>query len=158
MVLVFLLSLGWVSGCGQGDGTSAFGEPPPTGTWYPEPVALRIHPSTRYVQEGDRVWLRTRVELLDALGDPLKYPARFRFELWRSGGVGGSGSLAYVWRFDVLGYAEQDSAYDPVTRCYAFSLTLDDVGAIEDLRRMRLRVYAETADGERLQREMVLRP
>lgn len=146
-------------GCSGDDGTSgAFGEMPDDEVWYPEPAALRIHPSTRYVQDGSRVYLDTRVEVLDNSGDPLKYPGRFRFELWRSGLGGATRTLAYVWRFSVLNYPDQQAAYDPVTRCYGFELTLDDIESADQLSRMTLQVHLETPDGSRLQREMTVRP
>ncbi|MEM8737662.1 MAG: hypothetical protein AAGG38_04190 [Planctomycetota bacterium] len=125
--------------------------------WQPEPVALRIYPSTRFVNEGDVTLLEARVELFDQMGDSVKASGRLRFELYASGYAPGIdvGRLLFSWDLALTRLEDQRRYYDPVTRSYLLRLRLDSREISR--RQVLLRVTFEPSDEERLTDEQVIR-
>ncbi len=127
----------------------------PGGIWVAEPEGLRIHPSTRFVEEEGERFLDVRVEVVDVFGDSIKHAMRYRFELW-AGGLGGTAQTRVEdWEAEAMTAIQQRSAYDPVTRSYVWRLSIDP--PLTELLRPRLLALAQTPDGKRLQAEANLR-
>ncbi|MFW5682000.1 MAG: hypothetical protein ACOC1G_03255 [Phycisphaeraceae bacterium] len=124
--------------------------------WLPTPVAVRVYPSTRFVREGDRVLLEARIELLDAMGDPVKWPGRARLELLAATStrpIRTTGRL-FGWSVDLRSRKQQGSHYDPVTRTYFFRLMIDDATVTE--RPTVLRAEYSPPDTPRVSDEAVV--
>jgi len=118
----------------------------PINAWQPRAVGVRIHPATRYRLHLDRPVLEARVDLTDAMGDPIKASAQYVFELSVSMNTPGNDpTTLYRWDQSVLTEADHRERYDSVTRSYVFPLTLEnfDIAA----HSTRLRVVATLADG-----------
>jgi hypothetical protein len=121
--------------------------------WLPTPVAVRVYPSTRFVRERQRVLLEARVELLDAMGDPVKWPGQARLELLAATStrpIRTTGRL-YGWSVDLRSRKQQSRHYDPVTRTYFFRLMIDDAAVTE--RPTVLRVEYSPPDTPRVSDE-----
>lgn len=162
VIAACLLAAGVASGCAPGPETPATGpQAEPTigdGTWYPAPAAVRVFPSTRFVKESGQTLLEARIELLDAMGDPVKWPGEARFELRAASGSQPieTGGRLYDWRVGLLDREQQSRHYDPVTRTYLFRLIVDrdEVAA----RPTALRVSFTPPAGDRLSDEAGLGP
>ena len=134
------------------------------------PVEARVHPATRFVLEGDRAFLQLGVELLDALGDPVKAVGILRCQLLddpeqaaysglRGGQAAGSapaprGVRLYGWELRLATREEQEAAWSPVTRCYTVELALRDFAVAS--RPCRVRVEFEPPAGPPLTAEAVM--
>ena len=159
--LVFVLAAG--GACVAPKGEPA-GRPLPglAGAWAPRPVTLRIYPATRFVRGSGGPQLDARVELFDAMGDPVKGSGRVRLELREPGPAaaargraGDEPGLLYRWDVELATLSDHETYYDPVTATYAFPLRLEDFrpaagGAV-------LRVTWGLASGDRLQDEQPVR-
>ena len=101
----------------------------PGPAWQPEPVALRIYPSTRFVQQSGQAALEARIELFDQMGDSIKAAGRIRFELFATAapGPGMRGLRLYTWNVEMLTLEDQQQYFDPITRGYLFRLKLDNL-------------------------------
>jgi hypothetical protein len=117
--------------------------------WVPRPVALRIYPSTRFVNEGDTTLLEARIELFDQMGDSIKSSGQLRFEL-HGGGTAGldTGRLLYSWEVALADLEDQRQYYDPIVRGYLMRLRLDSDQISRS--RVELRVTFQPVLGERL--------
>jgi len=116
---------------------------PDAPSWWPRPVGLRVFPSTRFIREGQEVFLEARIELADDLGDSIKAPADFYFDL-HSGPQGASTPrLLFSWQQTVRTREDQINFYDPVTRAYLFRLKVQDVSNIRDQARLTVTVVPE---------------
>lgn len=124
-------------------------------TWVARPVAARIHPSTRFVTTAGKLELDVRVELVDAFGDPIKYSADYRFEVWTGGLAGTAQSRAINITKQVKTYNEHQEHYDSVTRSYTWRLPISNEESA--LTRPRLHVYVTPEGQERIQIEVNLR-
>lgn len=127
----------------------------PAEAWSPRPVAMRVYPSSRFVQDRGQTVLEARVELLDAMNDSVKASGQFQLELLTDPRRGAeSPRRLYAWTVPVLSLAEQRRHYDSVTRAYLFRLSLDDLAIPR--RDTLLRVMFTPAEGERLEAEATL--
>lgn len=124
--------------------------------WMPEPVAVRVYPSTRFVREGDRLFLEARIELLDAMGDPVKWPGQARLELLAATSTRPirTGGRLYGWSVDLRTGEQQISHYDPVTRTYLFRLVVNDPAVTE--RATVLRAEYSPREAARVSDEAVV--
>ena len=150
------------SGCGGG--STRTGEPvampADRAQWFAAgPVEARVHPATRFVLEGERAFLQLGVELLDALGDPVKGVGILRCQLLddpeeaaysglRGGQASGTapaprGVRLYGWEARLATREEQEASWSPVLRCYTLELALRDFGVAS--RPSRVRVEFEPA-------------
>lgn len=146
-----------VCGCQWKGGPGSQTQPAsPTEIWKPEPLTMRVFPSSHFVKEGDQVALSARVELLDAMNDSIKWAGTFRFELYAATNAKNStlGERLYAWNASVLSLEDQRQYYDPITRTYLFRLKLDD--AATPLHDTVLRVGMTRSNGTRLETEAVL--
>lgn len=132
--LLFLAGLGTLSSCafkGEAAGTAASAgrqeQHRGAEDWYPQPTTLRIYPGTRFVLRQGQPQLEARVELLDAMGDPIKHPGSFQFELYAVAEEASSrlGPKLYQWNVAVRTQQEHRESYDGIIRGYAFRLRLD---------------------------------
>jgi len=118
--------------------------------WRPRAVALRIYPSTRFVEErGDKL-LEARIELFDEMGDSVKAAGRVHFELHPVGEEGSAaiGERLYAWDIDLLTLDDHREYYDPIIRGYVFRLK---IGNFDPARHStRLTAVFTTIDGRRL--------
>lgn len=125
--------------------------------WQPGPVALRIFPSTRYVQEQGQPLLEARIELLDAMGDSIKAAGQMQLELFASDPAGLTlGRRLYLWNAAVLTLEDQREHYDPITRTYLFRLELDDLAVTQRPTVLRA-TFVPAAGGKRLQTQAAMR-
>lgn len=110
------------------------------GYWRPDPVKVRVYPSTRFIEESGRAILEARVELFDSMGDPVKSTGKFRIELFSVDEALGSvpRRLLYSWNADVLTLDQQKEHYDPITRGYKFKLGVDDLGIANEVTMLRV--------------------
>jgi hypothetical protein len=152
MVLMILPGCTWKGGQGDFRGEGDLG----SRVWRAKPVRMRVYPSTRFVQEGDRSILEARLELMDEMGDSVKGAGRFRIELFAGGWVDipGVGQRLYDWEVETLKLADQRLYYDAITRAYLFRLRLDDNTTA--LRSALLHVMYASPDGARLEAHAVL--
>ncbi|MEM6457919.1 MAG: hypothetical protein AAF710_00845 [Planctomycetota bacterium] len=150
-----LLLVGCVDAKGPGADTAA-SERDGDG-WQPTPVALRIYPSTRFVNEAGTPLLEARVELFDEMGDSTKASGLLRFELFAAGQVPGIevGRLLYSWDIALATLEDQRRYYDPITRGYLLRLRLESAEATR--RQVRLRVTFQPATGQRMSDEQPVR-
>ncbi|MEM9883143.1 MAG: hypothetical protein AAF800_09530 [Planctomycetota bacterium] len=155
LFVVGVMLVGCVDAKGPGADTSV-GERDGEG-WRPEPVALRIYPSTRFVNEAGTPLLEARVELFDEMGDSTKASGLLRFELFAAGQVPGIevGRLLYGWDITLATLEDQQRYYDPITRGYLLRLRLESAEATQ--RQVRLRVTFQPATGRRMSDEQPVR-
>ena len=119
------------------------------------PVSLRVYPSTRYVREDGVPLLEARVELLDAMGHPIKASGILRCELFTADSSGSVlGERLYSWDVQMQTITDQHSYYDPVIRGYLFRLKLDNFDVAE--MDTALRVTFTPVSGARMQAEATL--
>lgn len=152
-----MIVLAGLSGCQwKGGPGSAQTQPAAPEIWRPEPVTMRVFPSSRFVKEGEQVSLEARIELLDAMGDSIKWAGMFRFELYASGTASGPalGQRLYSWNASVLSLDDQKQFYDPITRTYLFRLRLDD--AVTPQQETVLRVGMTRPNGTRIETDAAL--
>lgn len=117
--------------------------------WRPIPTRLRVFPTTRFVIERGRPVLEARVEVLDAMGHPLKTSGRFRFELFAAPpDADRVTQRLYTWNQTLGSAADQREHFDPVTFAYRFQLQLRD-RALE-AKPTLLRVTLAPPNGPRL--------
>jgi hypothetical protein len=120
-------------------------------TWSPQPVAVRIYPSTRFVRQGGEAVLEARIELFDDMGDSVKGAGELRFDLYSAeeAGTATAGERLYTWQVGLLNRDAQQAHYDPITRGYLFRLHLDDISVVR--RTTLLHVTFSPAAGQRLE-------
>lgn len=145
------------AGGGSGAGGENFGGGGMVGAWQPEPVALRIYPSTRFVRERDTPLLEARIELFDEMGDSIKSSGQARFELFAAGFSPGIdvGRLLYSWDIALAKLEDHQRYYDPITRGYLLRLRLDSAQITR--REVLLRVTFQPLEGGRLIDEQPVR-
>ena len=149
-MLVVLAGCTWKGGADNG--------PAETGeVWSIRPVSMRVYPSTRFIESEGRTMLDTRIELLDEAGDTTKGVGRFRFDLLSTDGPrgGDSGTRLYSWDVPMLTLEQNKAHWDPVTRAYLCRLSIDEPEVAKEA--VRLRAILNTAGGDRLEAEAVLR-
>ena len=94
--------------------------------WRPEPVKMRVYPSSRIVKENGQTILEARLELLDEMGDSAKGAGNFHLELVANDKTGASPPQQVdTWDVTIAGLDHQKRYYDSVTRAYFFRLKLD---------------------------------
>lgn len=96
--------------------------------WAPAPEKIEWHPAARVrADEKSKAWvLDARIRLVDALGDYTKASGSWHFELHAVGGPAGGGQeLLQRWDAEVLAFDAHKIHFDPATRAYRFTLTLD---------------------------------
>lgn len=123
-------------------------------TWSPEPIAVHIAPSTRFILEDNEPILDAAIELIDDLGDSTKAAGLVRFELFEAQSKQDSDIVAterrlYAWDIELLTQRQQQVYYNPILRGYNFRLGVDDI-RIRNMPTILL-VSFETASGNRLQ-------
>jgi len=140
---------------GNGDATATHGDiaTPDDGVWRPEPVSMRIYPSTRFVEEDGVPILEARLELFDAMGDSIKSSGAVRCELFALGDGERPtvGRRLYRWDIEMKTLDEQRRYFDPIIRGYVFRLKMDDVELVR--RPTLLRVVFQPPRGPRLKTE-----
>jgi len=98
--------------------------------WRPQPVRIRVYPSSRFTTEqvSQTVVLEARIELLDDMDDPIKGVGQFHFELLGKPGRGRTAldRRLYSWDVAVFTLEQQTRRYDKVTRTYLFRLKGDE--------------------------------
>ncbi len=126
---------------------------PASGVWHPEPVSIRIYPSTRFVEEDGLPILEARIELFDAMGDSIKSSGAMRCELFAlgEGERPAVGRRLYRWDIEMKSLDEQRRYFDPIIRGYVFRLKMDDLELVR--RPTLLRIVFQPADGPRLKTE-----
>ncbi|MEM7627291.1 MAG: hypothetical protein AAF333_16970 [Planctomycetota bacterium] len=146
---------GGAGATGPGSGTG--GDPELAEAWRPQPVALRIYPSTRFVRERDTPLLEARIELFDEMGDSIKSSGQVRFELFAAGYAPGIdvGRLLYSWDIALSSLEDHQRYYDPITRGYLLRLRLDSAQITR--REVLLRVTFQPLEGGRLIDEQPVR-
>lgn len=156
VIAVLLCGCQWKGGPQDSAGKAGNGEQPEPVIWRPEPVTMRVFPSTRFVKDGEQVALEARIELLDEMNDSIKWAGQFRLELYETGRASGPalGQRLYGWNADVITIEHQRQHYDPITRTYLFRLKLDDPAA--PLHETVLRVAMTRPNGTRLETQAVL--
>jgi hypothetical protein len=160
IVTAFVVLLGGCQapdpGVRASDGRGDAGDSSVNDVWLPAPVAVRVYPSTRFVREGERVFLEARIELLDAMGDPAKWPGQARLELLAATSTRPirTGGRLYGWSVDLRTRRQQARHYDPVTRTYHFRLVIDDPAVTE--RPTVLRAEYSPPDTARVSDEAVV--
>ncbi|MEM1098448.1 MAG: hypothetical protein AAGH92_06615 [Planctomycetota bacterium] len=79
--------------------------------------------------EGESPLLECRIELLDAMGDPVKASGHVRCELFSSTGRndGVLGERLYGWDVHMTRLEDQRDFYDPTVRGYLFRLKLASI-------------------------------
>ena len=147
-----------LAGCQfKGSGVEA---PAPTmeDYWWPQPSALRVYPSTRFVEDERSAApiLEARIELRDEMGDAVKGAGTAALELFAASDEGqGLGQQLQRWEVTMSSLEDQQRHFDSVTRTYLFRLRLD---ASARARGDRLRVtFTRASDGRRLQTESRIR-
>jgi len=123
---------------------------PADAVWRPEPVSIRIYPSTRFVEEDGVPILEARIELFDEMGDSIKSPGAVRCELFAlsEGERPTVGRRLYRWDIEVQTMEQQRRYFDPIIRGYVFRLKMDDIELVR--RPTLLRVVFQPPDGPRL--------
>lgn len=113
-------------GVSSGDGAGQ--SEPSANVWRIRPIAVRVYPSTRFVEEDGATTLMARIELLDEMGDTTKGVGDMRIELYAAGGpnVASVGQHLYTWRIELNTIEQQRRHYDAITRTYLFRLRLQD--------------------------------
>ena len=124
------------------------------GYWWPEAVRIRVYPSTRFVNRNGLVILQARVELFDEMGDSIKSPGRFFFELFETGKEGAAQKNLYSWKIPVLTLKQQRMYYEPIVRGYHFALQLHEERPPK--QNVVLRVLVTMPQGERLETSSLL--
>ncbi|MEM7578058.1 MAG: hypothetical protein AAF328_11370 [Planctomycetota bacterium] len=136
-VLALMVSLG-CSVTQQGQAV----DPPPElrGAWQPMPTGLRIYPSIRFVVEDGHPLLECRIELLDAMGDPVKASGHVKCELFASTGQndGVLGERLYGWDIRMARLEDQRDFYDPTVRGYLFRLKLASINPANRATTLRI--------------------
>ncbi|MBI1335824.1 MAG: hypothetical protein GC164_02550 [Phycisphaera sp.] len=128
----------------------------PEGQFMIEPVAMRVYPSSKFMNEGGDTVLRARIELLDQMGDSVKGVGVYRFELYtpERASQAGDGRKLYGWDVPVKDLVSQKLYYDPITRSYLFRLKLEDRSTAQT--GATLVVTFEPATGTRLSAQAAL--
>jgi len=173
-IWILTLVCGGVLGCEWKGGLGAWGtavESRDVKVWRPEPVRMRVYPSSRFIERDGQTMLEARVELRDEMDDPLKGVGRFQFELVAGGTPGrpaatagsaahpggpGRAAKLYGWDVSVMTLAEQKEHYDSVTRAYLFRLVMDEPSV--PVATTTLRVNFVPLNGERIDAVAVLEP
>jgi hypothetical protein len=148
-IVVACLMVG-VQGCGTPTGGGGGGRAAGLDeAWVPRVESIRIHPATRYRWHAGRPVLEARVELRDAMEDPMKASALYAFELGLAmSEAAGARETLYRWDQRVVTEQDHGERYDAVTRSYVFPLTLESFEAAR--RATRLTAVVDLPDGRRL--------
>ncbi len=96
--------------------------------WTPQPLSVRVYPTTRFLREAGATLLDARVELRDEMNDPVKASGSYRFELFIVAGPGGlaTGRAVYIWDRSIRSIEDQRLHYDGITSTYGFRLGVSD--------------------------------
>lgn len=126
---LLLLVLIGTTGCyfkGDGVGRVERAAEPADGTWRVEPLTLRVHPTTRIDADHRPALLNVRIEMFDAMGDPVKGAGRFDFTLLDAGRSDHrtTPQRVAIWRANVLDLDAQRRYHESVSRTYLFPLAL----------------------------------
>jgi hypothetical protein len=143
-------------GCSWKGGPSTRADDSGSEVWSPQPVQMRVYPSSRFAAapDGSPV-LEARIELLDSMGDSTKAAGEYRVELLRSAEEG-MGERLYAWDVLVQNQAQQARHYDKVTRTYLFRLKLDDAGPPQHPTSIRV-TFTPLSGASRLSATLALR-
>lgn len=157
-VLIELVGLLSVAGC-VSKGVAPAGATDVSGAmladyWCPEPVQMRVYPSTRFVRRDGATVLEARVELFDQMADSVKSSGNFYFELYQTNTKDGAPKRVYTWHVTVQALEHQRTFYEPITRAYLFPLALRDDWSPR--RTAKLRVLFTPPQGTRLETMAVL--
>jgi len=140
--------------------TASKADPGSTSTiWRAEPSKMRVYPSTRFVQEGDRSILEARLEMFDQMGDPIKASGTFLVELYSvdpSMGIA-QGRLLFSWNAGTASLEQQREHYDPITRGYLFRLGVDNLRSAKDATLLKA-TFTPANGSQRLDAEAIIRP
>ncbi|MEM8782069.1 MAG: hypothetical protein AAGE65_04345 [Planctomycetota bacterium] len=140
--LVFaVITCGAAPGCVATDGpVDSDGPAELRDAWQPTPTGLRIYPSIRFVMEEGKPLLECRIELLDAMGDPVKSSGHVKCELFASTGNndGVLGERLYAWDIRMTELEDQIAFYDPTVRGYLFRLRLASINAANRPTTLRI--------------------
>ena len=120
------------------------------GRWRPDPVSIRVYPSTRLAVHDGQWYLEAFVECLDEMGDSTKGVGSFQFELFRSPGLEGDagGQQLYVWNVQLHTLDDQRRHYDPTLRTYQFRLKMYPLPG--DIDQVVFRVMYDNETGPRM--------
>ncbi len=159
VVMLVFLSMSAALGCEmKGDAVKPrVDAPSQPGVWQIKPTALRVYPSTRFVQYEEQLALEARVEFVDAMGDTIKAVGNLRFEVFaanRDGEVADQKRL-FSWDVPMLTMEANQEFYDAVTRAYLFRLGINSLP--KDLERAVVRVIYMPARGDRMEAMAVVR-
>ena len=157
-VLIELVGLLLVAGC-VSKGVTPAGATEESGAmevdyWRPEPVQMRVYPSTRFVRRDGATVLEARVELFDQMADSVKSSGHFYFELYQTNTKDGAPKRVHTWHVTVQALEHQRMFYEPITRAYLFPLELRD--AWSSRRTAKLRVLFTPRQGTRLETTALL--
>ena len=159
-----IISVGCMSPKGVTPNAAEAPEAPVPPRWTPEPVAMRVFPTTRFVAgdtgeggAGGEALLEAAVELFDPMGDSLKASGVVRFELYTTGQTPGvaADQLLYSWDIALNTLDDQQRFYDPIIRGYVFRLRVQSPEIVR--WRTLLRAGWQPVDGDRLSDELELR-
>lgn len=125
-------------------------------TWLPHPVDVRVYPTTRFAMADGQVVLETRIELVDAMGDPVKAPGLFGIALEgaQRGDMSPFDQTMYRWQMRVRTLNDQRRHYDPVTQTYLFNLKLRELAAPR--QAVTVKATFTTMQGKVLEGEFVI--
>ena len=143
----FSIGCEWKGGGGVDQAAAQRGK-----TWRPEPVKMRVYPSSRIVKENGQTILEARLELLDEMGDSAKGAGNFHLELQATDKSGSSPPQQVdTWDVTVAGLDHQKRYYDSVTRAYFFRLKLDV--PLPANRKPVVKASLSTPEGKRVSAE-----
>jgi len=131
---------------------------PTEASWELQPRLIQLFPSSRFVREDGQTLLELRFEVLDDLGDSIKWPGTAQVELFVASNIQPirTGQRLYGWRVDLLSVAQQRAHYDSVTRSYLLRLVVDEDRVAG--RSTVLRAAFTSIEGQRFEAQMNIRP
>ncbi len=145
LIVPALLAL---TGCFKG--IDAASDSPLGPAWQPQPMQVRVLPSTRFVREADVPLLEARIELIDAMGDAVKASGTLRAELFTHASPSDDqgGARLYQWDLTLHTLADQQQFFDTISRGYLLRLKIDDPTVAN--RPTLLKIAFDPAHGDRL--------
>ncbi len=125
-------------------------------TWQPQPIIMRVYPTTRIAPHAQGPVVEARIEMIDALADTTKGVGNFHFELAPVEHLGqtDTGQRLYTWDTEVRTLAQQREHFDPISRTYHFRLAMDAVPAATS--KLRFVATFSPVEGQRLDAETLL--
>ncbi len=145
------------AGCAWKGGPNDQANATAANAWQPQPVAIRVYPTSRFVENDGATILEARIELIDAMEDPIKGAGQFRFDVYTNAGSIRKplvGEKLYTWDVPLLSLIDQRQHYDRITQAYLFRLKLYDINTAQ--RATLLRTIFTPITGNRLEAEAVL--